>query len=85
MEKFMSWNESGNQQDPWGKPGQKKPEQQGQGAQQEPEKQNNRQEPPDLEEAFSSLLKKWGEVIREIILATRKVLENYSRLPQFLL
>ncbi|WGE90323.1 FtsH protease activity modulator HflK [Actinobacillus genomosp. 1] len=56
----MSWNESGNQQDPWGKPGQKKPEQQGQGSQQEPEKQNNRQEPPDLEEAFSSLLKKMG-------------------------
>ncbi|SUT98121.1 protein HflK [Actinobacillus lignieresii] len=56
----MSWNESGNHQDPWGKPGQKKPEQQGQGSQQEPEKQNNRQEPPDLEEAFSSLLKKMG-------------------------
>lgn len=54
----MSWNESGNQQDPWGKPGQKKPEQQG--SQQEPNKQNNRQEPPDLEEAFSSLLKKMG-------------------------
>ncbi|WGE89682.1 FtsH protease activity modulator HflK [Actinobacillus arthritidis] len=56
----MSWNESGNQQDPWGKPGQKKPEQQGQGSQQEPNQQNNRQEPPDLEEAFSSLLKKMG-------------------------
>ncbi|WGE74672.1 FtsH protease activity modulator HflK [Actinobacillus equuli] len=54
----MSWNEPGNQQDPWGKPGQKKPEQQG--SQQEPNKQNNRQEPPDLEEAFSSLLKKMG-------------------------
>ena len=54
----MSWNESGNQQDPWGKPGQKKPEQQG--SQQEPNQQNNRQEPPDLEEAFSSLLKKMG-------------------------
>lgn len=52
----MSWNESGNNQDPWGKPGQKKPEQQG--SNNEPNQQNNRQEPPDLEEAFSSLMKK---------------------------
>ncbi|QIW16619.1 HflK protein [Pasteurellaceae bacterium RH1A] len=58
----MSWNESGNQQDPWGKPGQKKPEeQQGQGNQQEPKpSQNNQGQPPDLEEAFSNLLKKMG-------------------------
>ncbi len=61
----MSWNESGNQQDPWGKPGQKKaepkPEQQEQGSQQEPtNNQRNEQQPPDLEEVFSSLLKKWG-------------------------
>lgn len=60
----MSWNESGNQQDPWGKPGQKKPEQpenkeqQGQGSP-EPNRQNS-QQPPDLEEAFSNLLKKMG-------------------------
>ncbi|MBS9783245.1 MAG: FtsH protease activity modulator HflK [Pasteurella sp.] len=53
----MSWNESGNQ-DPWGKPGQKKPENQ-----QEPENQKapqNDQQPPDLEEAFNNLLKKLG-------------------------
>ncbi|HGO5809835.1 TPA: FtsH protease activity modulator HflK [Mannheimia haemolytica] len=61
----MSWNESGNQQDPWGKPGQKKaepkPEQQEQGSQQEPtNNQRNEQQPPDLEEVFSSLLKKMG-------------------------
>ncbi|AUI65170.1 MULTISPECIES: FtsH protease activity modulator HflK [Glaesserella] len=58
----MSWNESGNQQDPWGKPGQKKPEQeqQGSGQQQEPNKQSNQQQPPDLEEVFNSLLKKMG-------------------------
>lgn len=57
----MTWNDSGNQQDPWGKPGQKKPEQQDQGSQPEPnQQQNNRQQPPDLEEAFSSLLKKIG-------------------------
>lgn len=56
----MSWNESGNQ-DPWGKPGQKKPEQQdpqGQGSEKKPE--TNGQQPPDLEEAFSNLLKKMG-------------------------
>lgn len=64
----MSWNESGNQQDPWGKPGQKRPEQkpeqqdpQGQGSQQGPtNNQRNEQQPPDLEEVFSSLLKKMG-------------------------
>ncbi|HGO5822903.1 TPA: FtsH protease activity modulator HflK [Mannheimia haemolytica] len=65
----MSWNESGNQQDPWGKPGQKrsepKPEQQepGQGYQPPPGSNNNQrneQQPPDLEEVFSSLLKKMG-------------------------
>ncbi|MDG6881481.1 Modulator of FtsH protease HflK [Phocoenobacter uteri] len=54
----MSWNESGNQ-DPWSKPGQKKPENQ-----QEPENQKepqNDQQPPDLEEVFSNLLKKLGK------------------------
>ncbi|MEG9488342.1 FtsH protease activity modulator HflK [Mannheimia indoligenes] len=69
----MSWNESGNQQDPWGKPGQRrsepKPEQQeqdqgqgpAQGSQQGPtNNQRNEQQPPDLEEVFSSLLKKMG-------------------------
>ncbi|EXI61547.1 membrane protease HflK [Mannheimia granulomatis] len=64
----MSWNESGNQQDPWGKPGQKRAEQQpeqqdpqGQGSQQEPKhNQRNEQQPPDLEEVFSSLMKKMG-------------------------
>ncbi|QNS14337.1 FtsH protease activity modulator HflK [Mannheimia bovis] len=69
----MSWNESGNQQDPWGKPGQRrsepKPEQQeqdqeqgpAQGSQQGPtNNQRNEQKPPDLEEVFSSLLKKMG-------------------------
>ncbi|MDD0823135.1 FtsH protease activity modulator HflK [Mannheimia sp. AT1] len=64
----MSWNESGNQQDPWGKPGQKRPEQkpeqqdpQGQGSQQEPtNNQRNEQQPPDLEAVFNSLLKKMG-------------------------
>lgn len=63
----MSWNESGNQQDPWGKPGQKKPEQQepqgqpqgSQTGQQEPNRQTS-QQPPDLEEAFSNLLRKMG-------------------------
>ncbi|WP_373819723.1 FtsH protease activity modulator HflK [Glaesserella sp.] len=60
----MSWNESGNQQDPWGRPGQKKPEQEQQGSGQQPEqdpknKQSN-QQPPDLEEVFNSLLKKMG-------------------------
>lgn len=58
----MSWNESGNQQDPWGKPGQKKPEQE-QGspnADQEPKNRTNNQQPPDLEEVFSNLLKKMG-------------------------
>lgn len=70
----MSWNESGNQQDPWGKPGQSrssKPEQQEQpeqgreneqeptGSQNEQPRSNpNSQQPPDLEEAFNSLLKK---------------------------
>ncbi len=55
----MSWNESGNQ-DPWGKPGQKKPENQ-----QEPENQKDPrddQQPPDLEEAFNNLLKKLGNL-----------------------
>ncbi|AAP96559.1 protease modulator HflK [[Haemophilus] ducreyi] len=59
----MSWNESGNQQDPWGKPGQKKPEQQepsGQGNQQDPNRPKSAQNPPDLEEAFGKLLKKMG-------------------------
>lgn len=58
----MSWNESGNQQDPWGKPGQKKPEQEQQHSEQEkePNKQSNEQQPPDLEEVFNSLLKKMG-------------------------
>ncbi|QBQ64292.1 FtsH protease activity modulator HflK [Actinobacillus indolicus] len=58
----MSWNESGNQQDPWGKPGQKKPEQEQQhsGQEKEPNKQSNEQQPPDLEEVFNSLLKKMG-------------------------
>ncbi|MCT8546837.1 FtsH protease activity modulator HflK [Glaesserella parasuis] len=57
----MSWNESGNQQDPWGKPGQKKPEQeQPSGQEKEPNKQSNEPQPPDLEEVFNSLLKKMG-------------------------
>lgn len=62
----MSWNESGNQQDPWGKPGQKraeqKPEQkEPQGQQQEPtNNQRDEQQPPDLEAVFNSLLKKMG-------------------------
>lgn len=62
----MSWNESGNQQDPWGKPGQKraeqKPEEQEpQGQQQEPtNNQRDEQQPPDLEAVFNSLLKKMG-------------------------
>lgn len=58
----MSWNESGNQQDPWGKPGQKKPEQE-QGspnAEQEPKHRENNQQPPDLEDVFNNLLKKMG-------------------------
>ena len=54
----MSFYLSDNQ-DPWGRPGQKRSEQQGQGSAQEP-KQKNDQQPPDLEEAFSSLLKKMG-------------------------
>ena len=54
----MSFHLSDNQ-DPWGRPGQKRSEQQGQGSAQEP-KQKNDQQPPDLEEAFSSLLKKMG-------------------------
>ncbi|MDO4697125.1 MAG: FtsH protease activity modulator HflK [Pasteurellaceae bacterium] len=57
----MSWNESGNQ-DPWGKPGQKRPEQE-QGspnAEQEPKQRQNNQQPPDLEEVFNNLLKKMG-------------------------
>ena len=57
-EQFMSFHLSDNQ-DPWGRPGQKRSEQQGQGSAQEP-KQKNDQQPPDLEEAFSSLLKKMG-------------------------
>lgn len=63
----MSWNESGNQQDPWGKPGQKRAEQQpeqqdpqGQGSQEPKHNQRNEQQPPDLEEVFSSLMKKMG-------------------------
>lgn len=69
----MSWKESGNQQDPWGKPGQKRteqnpeqfkpeePEPQDQATEQDPRnKQRNEQQPPDLEEVFSSLLKKMG-------------------------
>lgn len=57
----MSWNESGNQQDPWGKPGQKKPEQeQPSGQEKEPNKQSNEPQPPDLEEVFNSLLRKMG-------------------------
>ena len=56
----MSWNESGNQQDPWGKPGQKKPEQDQQGSSQEPKNQQSNQQPPDLEEVFNNLLKKMG-------------------------
>lgn len=57
----MSWNESGNQQDPWGKPGQKKPEQQGSpNPEQEPKNSRNDQQPPDLEEVFNNLLKKMG-------------------------
>ncbi|QLB41117.1 FtsH protease activity modulator HflK [Mannheimia pernigra] len=64
----MSWKESGNQQDPWGKPGQnrteQKPEQQepqDQATEQDPRNnQRNEQQPPDLEEVFSSLLKKMG-------------------------
>ncbi|MCK3655853.1 protease modulator HflK [Pasteurellaceae bacterium Macca] len=67
----MSWNESGNQQDPWGKPGQKKPEPKG-SEQQNPEQQGigdepkpqdpkrTEQQPPDLEEVFNNLLKKIG-------------------------
>lgn len=53
----MSWNESGNPQDPWGKPGQKKPEQK-QGSSTEPKNSGNDQQPPDLEDAFNNLLKK---------------------------
>ncbi|MGX2957097.1 FtsH protease activity modulator HflK [Ursidibacter arcticus] len=58
----MSWNESGNQQDPWGKPGQKKPEQEQGSGQQQPEQKNRQseQQPPDLEEVFNNLLKKIG-------------------------
>ncbi|QLB21064.1 HflK protein [Vespertiliibacter pulmonis] len=58
----MSWNESGNQQDPWGKPGQKKPEQEQGSPNSEQESKNtqNSQQPPDLEEVFSNLLKKIG-------------------------
>ncbi|MDH2999017.1 protease modulator HflK [Pasteurellaceae bacterium LFhippo2] len=63
----MSWNESGNQQDPWGRPGQKKPEQeqgsnQGQpGQQQEPQpNKQTEQGPPDLEDVFNNLMKKMG-------------------------
>lgn len=58
----MSWNESGNQQDPWGRPGQKKPEQQqgSSNSEQEPKHKQNDQQPPDLEEIFNSLLKKMG-------------------------
>lgn len=55
----MSWND----QDPWGKPGEKKPEQQGQqGSEKQPEQEPKRseQQPPDLEEVFNSLLKKMG-------------------------
>lgn len=55
----MSWND----QDPWGKPGEKKPEQQGQqGSEKQPEQEPKRseQQPPDLEEVFNRLLKKMG-------------------------
>lgn len=55
----MSWND----QDPWAKPGAKKPEQPN-GADQQPEQEQgnkrNEQQPPDLEEVFSNLLKKMG-------------------------
>ncbi|OOH89607.1 HflK protein [Pasteurellaceae bacterium 15-036681] len=58
----MSWNESGNQQDPWGKPGQKKPEQeQGSGQQQEPQPNKQAEQgPPDIEDVFNNLMKKMG-------------------------
>lgn len=56
----MSWNESGNQ-DPWGKPGQKKPENQENSPEpNQPNGQQNDQQPPDLEEVFSNLMKKMG-------------------------
>ncbi|HDR1223948.1 TPA: FtsH protease activity modulator HflK [Pasteurella multocida] len=64
----MSLN--GSDQDPWGKPGQKKPESQrpdNEGGQpnwndnQSGRKQNNQeQSPPDIEEIFNNLLKKLG-------------------------
>lgn len=56
----MSWNESGNQQDPWGKPGQKKPEQAQGSSEQEPKNRQSDQQPPDLEDVFNNLLKKLG-------------------------
>lgn len=55
----MSWND----QDPWAKPGAKKPEQEQGNSRPEPEsepKQRNEQQPPDLEEVFNNLLKKLG-------------------------
>lgn len=57
----MSWND----QDPWSKPGTKKPEQPN-GTNQQPDQepqgnnQRNEQQPPDLEEVFNNLLKKLG-------------------------
>lgn len=61
----MSWNASGNgnSQDPWGKPGQKKPEQEQQGTGQQPDQapqSKSSQQPPDLEDFFNNLLKKIG-------------------------
>lgn len=53
----MSWNDP---QDPWGKPGAKKPEQNGTDKQPEQGPQKSEQQPPDLEEVFNSLLKKMG-------------------------
>lgn len=53
----MSWNDP---QDPWGKPGAKKPEQNGTDKQPEQGQQKSEQQPPDLEEVFNSLLKKMG-------------------------
>ncbi|TCT15192.1 membrane protease subunit HflK [Bibersteinia trehalosi] len=53
----MSWNDP---QDPWGKPGAKKPEQNGTDKQPEQGPQKSEQQPPDLEEVFNNLLKKMG-------------------------
>ena len=64
----MSFYLSDNQ-DPWSKPGQNKSEQENNGSEPQEPKQQNNQQPPDLEEVFSSLLRKMGGKIKMGILS----------------